>query len=217
MRNEWASSDRGSWARQRECHNHSEYCWVNKNIQFEKNLAAIYEEHTIIPSFLEWVLETKTCTAPCVCAVVVWLRDTYTYLGKIGQIFGYAQTALPKHPKIHLVPWRGTLPPQPSEKTHTSTPKPDENLGKETLNLGTHANTCSSSHPYSQVDCSGESKPLQPEHPRARLRLAQSVLHNCTDVELQEDPTAIAAVLQVSYLMWNESSCLDALDLSRHT
>lgn len=125
--------------------------------------------------------------------MVVWLKDTYSYLGKIGQIFGYAQTALPKHPKIHLIPPRGTLAPQPSKNPHTSTPKPDENLGKEMLNPGTHANACSSSHPYSQVDCSGECKPLQPEHPRARLGLAQSVLHNCTDAELQEDPTVIAA------------------------
>lgn len=101
----------------------------------------------------------------------------------------------------------GALPPKKKTQTNkpnqTSTPKPDENLGKEMLNLGTHARICSWSHPYSQVNSNGESKPLQlqPGQPRARFGQAQSAPHNRADAELQEDPTVLTVVLQVSYLM----------------
>lgn len=106
--------------------------------------------------------------------------------------------------------------PQNPQQNPTSTP--DENLGKEMLNLGTHARICSWSHPYSQVNSKGESSHRSSSQGSpARLRLAQSALPNRSDAELQEDPAAPTAVLQVSYLMWNECCCLDALDLSLHT
>lgn len=78
------------------------------------------------------------------CLLSGVLAQTYLCLGKTGQIFDHIEAVLHKCPKIHLNPPKRILPPPKTPATNkqnkitTSTPKPDENLGKGMLNLGPH-------------------------------------------------------------------------------
>lgn len=131
-------------------HNHSEWCRINKNITFEKTKSCCSAERTYNYSILSRMRIGNKDLHCFLCLLSGVLAQRYLCLGKIGQIFDHIETLLHKCPKIHLkkekyIPQKRTLPPHPKmqqtnkqNKTTTSTPKPDENLGKGTLNLGAH-------------------------------------------------------------------------------
>lgn len=157
------------------------------------------------------------------CLLSGVLAQTYLCLGKTGQIFDHIETVLRKCPKIHLNPSKDNFAPpkNPSNKqtkqNHNLLPKTRWKFRKRNVKSRTSYLQLGAIFALRWTPERAESQPpqLHPEH--SRLRLVWSTPYNCMDAELQGELTTPRTISQVFYLVWNNCSCIDALDLSLHT